>query len=61
MHACEGMGLLVVLAVLAFLALAMALFIHAVRASSGGRHGWLIVLPLVVAFGWLIEQLIVGR
>jgi hypothetical protein len=54
------MGLLVVLAVLAFVILAIALFVHAVRTSRGGRHGWLVVLPLIVGFGWLLEQLIVG-
>lgn len=55
------MGLLVVLAGLALVVLAMALFVHAVRSSRGGRHGWLVVLPLIVGFGWVLEQLIVGR
>jgi hypothetical protein len=55
------MGMLVVLAVVAFIALVWALFFHAVRAPRGSRHGWIVVLPLVVAAAWLIEQLIVAR
>ena len=57
--AIDDMGMLVVLAVLAAIVGAMALFIHAVRTSRGGRHGWLVVLPLIVAFGWVIEQIVV--
>ena len=55
------MGMLVVMAVLAVVVGIGALFVHAVRTSSGGRHGWLVILPLLVAFGWLIEQIVVGR
>lgn len=53
--------MLVVLGVVVFIALIWALFFHAVRAPSGGRHGWIVVLPLVVAAAWLIEQLVVAR
>lgn len=56
------MGMLVVLAVLAFLGFAGWLFVRALRSPDGaGKHGWLIVIPLIVAFGWLIEQMVVGR
>jgi hypothetical protein len=61
MQRIESMGMLVVLGVVVFIAVIWALFFHAVRAPSGGRHGWIVVLPLVVAAAWLIEQLVVAR
>lgn len=53
--------MLVVLGVLAFIAIVWALFFHAVRSPRGGRHGWIVVLPLIVAAAWLIEQFVVAR
>jgi hypothetical protein len=52
------MGMLVVLAVVVALLGCGWLFVHAVSGEGKNRHGWLIVLPLIVMFGWLIEQLI---
>src|SRR3569623_1187396 len=54
------MGMLLVLAViLAFVGVGW-LFIHALRTPEGeGQHGWRAVLPLVVIFGWVVEQLVV--
>lgn len=54
------MGMLVVLGVIVFIVLVGALFVHAIR-KRDGRHGWLVVVPLIVLFGWLIEQLLIGR
>ena len=53
--------MLVVMAVVAVFVGAVAMFVHSVRTSRGGGHGWLVVLPLIVAFGWVIEQIVVGR
>jgi hypothetical protein len=53
------MGMLFVMALVVALIGCGWLFVHALRADSNNRHGWLVVLPLVVMFGWLIEQLIV--
>jgi len=55
------MGVFVCLVVLAFVAVLVTLFLGAVKGPSGGMHRWLVAVPLIVAFGWLIEQLIVGR
>jgi hypothetical protein len=57
------MGLVVVLAVLALIAVGATLFIGVVRENTDGKtrqHGWLVVVPLIVVAGWFIEQLIVG-
>jgi len=55
-----AMGMLLVLAVIVALAGVGWLFIHALRTPEGeGQHGWLAVLPLVVIFGWVVEQLVV--
>ena len=54
--------LLVVFALLALVGVG-ALFVHALRSDpspNGDGHGWLVVLPLVVIFGWVIEQIITG-
>ena len=52
--------LLVVFALLALVGVG-ALFVHALRSDpSPNGHGWLVVLPLVVIFGWVIEQIIMG-
>ena len=54
------MGLLVVLAVvLAFVGVIWA-FAYAVRPKKpGSSHGWLVVLPLLVIFGWVLDTIIV--
>ncbi len=52
--------MLLVLAVVVAVVLVGWLFIHAVRTPEGeSQHGWLAILPLVVIFGWVVEQLIV--
>jgi uncharacterized YccA/Bax inhibitor family protein len=56
------MGLVVVLAVLAFVALGFTMFVGTVRETGEKKaHRWVVALPLVVAFGWLIEELIVSH
>lgn len=51
--------MLLVLAVVVAVALVGWLFIHAVRTPEGeSRHGWLAVVPLVIIFGWVVEELI---
>ena len=61
MHGIPCMGMLLVFGVVAALILAGALFVHALRADKGPRsHGWLVVVPLVIIFGWLLETLIIG-
>jgi len=55
------MGMLVVLGGIVFIALMWALFFHAVRDRGESRHGWIVVLPLVVAAAWLIGQLLIAR
>ena len=55
------MGMLLVVFVLLALVGAVALFAHALRSDpSPNSHGWLVVLPLVVIFGWVIEEIITG-
>jgi len=55
------MGMLLVLAVLLALGLVIWLFVHAVRSDrSTHSHGWIIVVPLLVMAGWIIEMLIMG-
>jgi hypothetical protein len=56
-----AMGMLLVLSVVIALALVVWLFLHAVREGDGGggnQHGWLVVVPLVIMFGWIVEQLL---
>jgi hypothetical protein len=55
------MGMLLVLAVLLALGFALWLFVHAVRSDrTEHSHGWIIVVPLLVIAGWIIEMLIMG-
>jgi hypothetical protein len=56
------MGLLIVLAVLVAIGLLMTAFVYAIRPHSQREHahGWLVVVPLVVIFGWVIIQLVMG-
>ena len=54
------MGMLVVVGGLAFVFAIGAMFVHAVRTSeTGNRHGWLVVVPLLIVLGWLLETIIV--
>ena len=56
----KAMGMLLVLAVVVAVVLVGWLFIHAVRTPEGeSQHGWLAVVPLVIIFGWVVEQLLV--
>ncbi len=53
--------MLVVVAMLVCVAIAFALFVHALRADRSERaHGWLVVVPLLIVFGWVLEVLITG-
>jgi hypothetical protein len=52
------MGMLVVLAVVGFVAVVIGLFVHAIDSEGKSRHGWLIVVPLLIFAGWLLEMLI---
>ena len=42
------------------LAGAFALFVHAVRADRSARDGWIVIVPLLIIAGWLVEVLIMG-
>jgi hypothetical protein len=55
------MGMLVFLAVALFLLGALALFVHAVRAEDRreSRHGWIVVVPLLIIFGWVLTELLI--
>ena len=56
----ETMGMLLVLAVIIAFVGVGYLFVHALTTPEGeSQHGWLAVLPLVVIFGWVVEQLVV--
>ena len=53
--------MLVVILVIVGLIGAAALFLHALRSDpSPNAHGWLVILPLLVIAGWVIEELITG-
>lgn len=55
------MGMLLILAIVVGVILALALFVHALRASPSERaHGWLVVVPLLIIAGWILETLIMG-
>lgn len=55
------MGMLLALAVVAGVVLALALFVHALRCGSSERaHGWLVIVPLLIIAGWILETLIMG-
>ena len=55
----EVMGMLLVLAVIIAFVGVGYLFVHALTTPEGeSQHGWLAVLPLVVIFGWVVEQLV---
>jgi len=40
---------------------ALALFVHALRAEDRpeNRHGWLVVVPLLIIFGWVLTELLI--
>ncbi len=53
--------MLVVVAVLVVLGIALALFVHALRAERSPRaHGWLVIVPLLIIAGWLLVLLVMG-
>ena len=53
--------MLLVVAIVAGLAVALALFVHALRSDESPRaHGWLVVVPLLVIAGWVLETLLTG-
>ena len=55
------MGMLVVIAILAGLGIALALFVHALRSEpSSGAHGWLVIVPWLIISGWVLSMLITG-
>ena len=55
------MGMLVAVALLIGVGLAFALFVHALRADDAPRaHGWIVIVPLLLLGGWLLELLIMG-
>lgn len=61
MHQILSMGMLFALAIVLAVILALAMFVHALRSDSSERaHGWLVVVPLLIIAGWLVEMLIMG-
>ncbi|HTL35667.1 MAG TPA: hypothetical protein VL326_21205 [Kofleriaceae bacterium] len=53
------MGMLVVVSVVVAFVFIVALWVHAVRAErSFGGHRWVVVVPLLILVGWLLELLI---
>jgi hypothetical protein len=55
------MGMLLALAIVVAVILALALFVHALGSSPSERgHGWLVIVPLLIIAGWLVEMLIMG-
>lgn len=55
------MGMLLALAIVLGVILALALFVHALRSNASERaHGWLVIVPLLIIAGWIIETLIMG-
>lgn len=55
------MGMLLALAVVVGVILVLTLFVHALRSNSSERaHGWLVIVPLLIIAGWVLEMLIMG-
>lgn len=55
------MGMFLVLAIVLGVILALTMFVHALRSNASERaHGWLVIVPLLIIAGWLIEMLIMG-
>lgn len=55
------MGMLFALAIVVAVILALTLFVHALRTSPSERaHGWLVIVPLLIIAGWILETLIMG-
>lgn len=53
--------MLLVVAIVAGLVAALALFVHALRSDQSTRaHGWLVVVPLLIIAGWVLETLLTG-
>lgn len=61
MHFPIGMGMLLALAIVLAVIAMLALFVHALRSSPSERaHGWLVIVPLLIIVGWILETLILG-
>ena len=55
------MGMLLALAIVVVVILALMLFVHVLRSSPSERaHGWLVIVPLLIIAGWILETLIMG-
>lgn len=55
------MGMVLALAVVLGVVLALVLFVHALRTDRSERaHGWLVIVPLLIIAGWILETLIMG-
>jgi len=55
------MGMVLVLGIVVVLVSVIALFVHALRADpSPEAHRWIVVVPVLIFLGWLLEQLIMG-
>ena len=55
------MGMLLALAIVVGVILALALFVHALGSNPSARtHGWLVIVPLLIIAGWILEMLIMG-
>jgi uncharacterized membrane protein YqhA len=55
------MGMLLALAIVVAVIGMLALFVHALRSSPSERaHGWLVIVPLLIIGGWIVETLIMG-
>jgi hypothetical protein len=55
------MGMLLIVAIVAGLVVALALFVHALRSDTGAQqHGWLVVVPLLIIAAWLLQTLLTG-
>ena len=51
--------MLLVVAIVAGLGVALALFVHALRSDTAPRqHGWLVVVPLLIIAAWLLQTLL---
>ena len=53
--------MLLIVAIVAGLVVALALFIHALRSDTAPQqHGWLVVVPLLIIAAWLLQTLLTG-
>ena len=53
--------MILVLAIVVGVILALALFVHALDSNPSMRaHGWLVIVPLLIIAGWIVEMLVMG-